>query len=105
MRFAQVNGEVNLHLRICAPVVVEPYLNIGRAKFQVDVSIFGKHIAQEPNLLITPFFKLRFFCIYRPRIIIKMSVLESGDQTGSETDIFIRKYQFENLPICDPRLT
>ena len=34
-----------------------------------------------------------------------MTFWESWEQTGSETHIFIRKYQFENLILCNPRLT
>ena len=30
------------------------------AKFQVDISIFGKHIAQKPTLLMTSFFQTVF---------------------------------------------
>ena len=33
------------------------------AKFQVDMSIFGKHIAKKPYRLMTSFFELRF-CVF-----------------------------------------
>ena len=43
-----------------------PYLDIGHAKFRVDMSIFGKHIAPKPNLLMTSFFRLQFWAFLDP---------------------------------------
>ena len=71
--------------------VVEPCLDIRHAKFQVDMSIFGKHIAQKPYPLMTSFFQTVIWSISRHRTVIKMTFLEFWNQTGSETHIFTRK--------------
>ena len=78
--------------------LIEPCLvDIPHAKFQVDISIFGKHIAQKPYPLMTSFLQAVILSISRYRIEIQMIFLESSGQTGSETDIFLlAKKQFEN---------
>ena len=47
--------------------VVEPCLDIRHAKFQVDMSIFAKHIAQKPYPLMTSFFHIAILSISRHR--------------------------------------
>ena len=42
----------NFLLKNCQ-YIVKPYLDIRHSKFQVDIFVFGKHIAQKPNLLLT----------------------------------------------------
>ena len=52
------------------------------------MSIFGKHVAQKPYPLMTSFFQTVIWSISRHRTVIKMTFLESWDQTGSETYLF-----------------
>ena len=67
---------------------------------------FGKHVAQKPHLLMTSFCQTATLSISRHRTQLKMTFLESWEQTGSEKHIcFIRKWQFKNLAWCDPGLT
>ena len=82
---------------------VEPCLNIWHAKFQVDISVFGKHIAQKPYPWMTSLFQIAILSISRHRTGIKMTFLESWDQTDSETRLFLRNL-FENLTLCGPVL-
>ena len=51
--------------------IVELYLDIWHAKFQVDMSIFGKHIAQKAYPFMTSFFRTAIFGISRHRTEIK----------------------------------
>ena len=76
--------------------VVQPHLGIWHAKFQSDISIFDKHIEQKPYSLITAFFQTAICSISRHRTEIKMTFLESWDQTPRNTH-FYSKYEFENL--------
>ena len=91
--------------RTTALHVVEPCLDIWHAKYQVDISIFDKHIAQNLYPLMTLFFQTVILSISRHCTDIKITFLESSDQPGSETHIFIRRSQFGKLTLCDPGLT
>ena len=51
--------------------VVEPYLDTWHAEFQVDKSIFGKHIAQKIYPLMTSFFQTAILSIPKHRTGIK----------------------------------
>ena len=55
--------------------------------------------------LLIAFFQTEILSIFRTQTEIKLTYLEFWDETGSETHIFIRKYQFDNLALRDPRLT
>ena len=77
--------------------VVEPWLDIWNAKFQADISFFGKHIGQKMYPWMTSFFQIAIFSISRHRTEKQMTFLESKSQTGSETDIFIKKKTNRNF--------
>ena len=66
---------------------VEKCLDSSHAKFQVDMSILGKHIAKHRLRWWRYFFLTAILCISRHRTETKMSFLESSDQTGLETHI------------------
>ena len=52
----------------------------------VDISIFGKHIAENPTYpFMTSFFATAILSISRHHTEIKSKFLESSDQLGSET--------------------
>ena len=85
--------------------VVKPYLEIWHAKFRVDISIFGKCIAKNPYSLMTSSIQASIQRIFKHCTEIKTTFLESSDQTGSETQTFYSKNQFENFTLCDPGLT
>ena len=75
--------------------VIEIYLDTRLAKFQVDISIFGEHIAHKPWMTLSVdyvIFQTSILSISRHRREIKMTFLESWDQAGSETHVFL----FEN---------
>ena len=66
-------------------------MDIWHAKFQVDIAIFGKLMAQKPHPLMTSFFETAILSISSHRTETKMVFLESWDQIGSETHIFYSK--------------
>ena len=71
--------------------VVEPCLDIWHAKFQVDICIFGKHNSPKTVSVDDAIFQTVILSMFRRRTEIKMTFLESLDQTGSETHIFSKK--------------
>ena len=81
--------------------VVEACLDICHAKFQVDISIFGMHIAPKLYLLIH-LFQTAILNISGYRIEIKMTFLESLDQTGLETQIFYSKVSIRKFNLMWP---
>ena len=84
--------------------VVEQCLKNRHAKFQVDISIFSKHVAQKPYPWTTSFFSNWILSNSRHSTEIKWHFW-SWYQTGSEIHFFIRKKQFENFASCGPGLT
>ena len=83
---------------------VTPCLDILRAKFQVNISIFGKHLAQKPYPLMTSFFTLQFwvFLDFVPKNdifgILRLNWFRS-------THVLFEKSQLENLTLFAPGLT
>ena len=57
--------------------VEEPCLGMYHAKFQVDMSIFGKPIGQKSYSLIQHFLQTSILSISRHRTELKMTFLES----------------------------
>ena len=77
---------------------MEACLNILHAKCQVNISIFGKHIAQKPYPLMTYFVETAILRIFMHRTEMKMTFLNSEINLAQKKNISDLKKQ--TLTFC-----
>ena len=97
LKFSQLFTNQNFQNFQKTVYVVEPSLDISHAKFQAEISIFGKHIAHKPYPLMTSFFQTAIWSI--PGHGTEKMTFWNPEMKLVQKDIFYPKNQFENLTL------
>ena len=85
--------------------VLDIHLTSSPAKFQLNISIRGLHIARKPYPLMTLFFKLQFWAFLDVTQKFKLHFWNPEVKLTQKHAFFIQKYQFKNLTYHDRILT